>query len=144
MTIIITVVSGVFVFVLGQFFLKLVLEPLVSFKESLGLLSAYCLKNRASITNANASLDEQDELRKIISTILAKKEATPFYSQIAWLLRLPDEENLLKACQKLNLIAYEMCRDTAKHKTGTAGCSEIIFNLHDTSSLLGLRLDYQV
>ncbi|WP_228010110.1 MULTISPECIES: hypothetical protein [unclassified Vibrio] len=77
MSVLLTVVSGFLVFVLGQFVLKLVLEPIVSFKEALGSLSAFCLKNRAKITNANASLDDQNELRQIISIILSKKRSNP-------------------------------------------------------------------
>ena len=142
MTIFITVISGFSIFVLGQFFLKLVLEPIVAFKESLGMLSAFCLKNRAKITNAHASLDHQEELRQLISTILAKKEATLFYSKLAWVLHLPSDSSVLKACRKLNLVAYEMCKDSARHKTGTVGCTEIVFNLHDASKLLRLRLDF--
>ncbi len=143
MAILLTVVSGFLVFVLGQFFLKLVLEPIVSFKEALGSLSAFCLKNRAKITNANASLDDQNELRQIISTILSKKEAIPFYIKISWLLNLPSENNLLNACKNLNLIAYEMCKETARHKDGTVGCTQIVFELHATSKLLDLRLDFE-
>ena len=37
-----TILAGVSVFVIGQFVLKLILEPIVSFKESLGALSAFC------------------------------------------------------------------------------------------------------
>ena len=142
MTIFITVISGFLIFVLGQFFLKLVLEPIVAFKESLGLLSAFCLKNREKISNANASLEHQEELRLLISTILAKKESTLFYVKLAFLLNLPDEDSILKACQKLNLVTYEMCKDTARHKTGTVGCTEILFNLQDASKLLRIRLDF--
>ncbi|ELB2836537.1 hypothetical protein [Vibrio alginolyticus] len=143
MSVLLTVVSGFLVFVLGQFVLKLVLEPIVSFKEALGSLSAFCLKNRAKITNANASLDDQNELRQIISIILSKKEAIPFYSKVARLLKLPREVDLLKACKNLNFVAYEMCKDTATHKTGTVGCTQIVFELHATSDLLDLRLDFE-
>ncbi len=38
-----TILAGVSVFVIGQFVLKLILEPIVSFKESLGALSASVL-----------------------------------------------------------------------------------------------------
>ncbi|QKU90880.1 hypothetical protein HPY16_14475 [Vibrio cholerae] len=143
MSVLLTVVSGFLVFVLGQFVLKLVLEPIVSFKEALGSLSAFCLKNRAKITNANASTGDQSELRQIISTILSKKEAIPFYSKVARLLKLPSEVNLLKACMNLNFVAYEMCKDTATHKTDTVGCTKIVMELHVASNLLDLRLDFE-
>ncbi|HCH5920277.1 TPA: hypothetical protein NK048_004818 [Vibrio parahaemolyticus] len=143
MSVSLTVLSGFLVFVLGQFVLKLVLEPIVSFKEALGSLSAFCLKNRAKITNANASLNEKSELRQIISTILSKKEAIPCYSKVARILRLPSEIDLLKACQNLNFVAYEMCKDTVTHPKGTVDYTKIVYLLHATSGLLALRLDFE-
>lgn len=143
MSVLLTVVSGFLVFVLGQFVLKLVLEPIVSFKEALGSLSAFCLKNRSKITNANASLDDQDELRLIISTILSKKEAIPFYPKVARLLRLPSEVDLLNACKNLNFVACEMCKDTATHTQDITGCMKIVMELHTTGNLLDLRLDFE-
>ncbi|EKO3594195.1 hypothetical protein P0F40_003530 [Vibrio metschnikovii] len=139
MTFFLTIITGFSIFVLGQFFLKLVLEPIVAFKESLGSLSAFCLRNRASITNAAATLEEQNELRLIVSTILSKKHAIPFYSQLSSVLGLPSSENLLLACQNLNFVAYEMYKET----TMTKQYGQIVFKLHETSKLLGLRLDFE-
>ncbi|WP_182037418.1 hypothetical protein [Vibrio diabolicus] len=138
-----TVITGFLIFVSGQFFLKLVLEPIVAFKESLGSLSAFCLRNRAKITNANASLEEQNELRLIISTMLSKKQAIPFYTQLSSVLGLPNSENLLLACKNLNFVAYEMYKETAMHKDTTVGCTKIVMELHETSKLLDLRLDFE-
>ena len=84
-----TIIAGVTVFVLGQFVLKLVLEPIVSFKESLGNLSAFCLRNRSKISNANATSELSDELKQITATIISKKQAIPFYSALAYPLGLP-------------------------------------------------------
>lgn len=66
MSIFLTIFAGVSVFVLGQFILKLVLDPIVSFKESLGTLSAFFLRHQAKITNANASDKMQNELKILI------------------------------------------------------------------------------
>ncbi|MFW9711373.1 hypothetical protein V3H24_23455 [Vibrio parahaemolyticus] len=143
MTFFLTIITGFLIFVSGQFFLKLVLEPIVAFKESLGSLSAFCLRNRGRITNAAATLDEQNELRLIVSTILSKKQAIPFYSRLSSFLGLPSSENLLLACKNLNFVAYEMCKETAMHKEGTVGCTKIVFELHETSKLLDLRLDFE-
>lgn len=136
-------ISGFLIFVFGQFFLKLVLEPIVAFKESLGSLSAFCLRNQGKITNGNATLEEQNELRLIISTILSKKQAIPFYAELSAVLVLPNSENLLLACKNLNFVAYEMYRETDMHEDTTVKYEKIVMELHKTSKLLDLRLDFE-
>lgn len=74
-----TILAGVSVFVIGQFVLKLILEPIVSFKESLGALSAFCLRHTAKITNCAATPDDRKEMHLVISMILVKKQGIPFY-----------------------------------------------------------------
>ncbi|KAB7693158.1 hypothetical protein GBN24_04290 [Plesiomonas shigelloides] len=125
MTILFSVISGVIVFITCQFFLKLVLEPIVSLKESLGLLSAFCLKNQAKLINANATLEQQQELNKIISTILSKKESIPFYKQLAKILRLPNDSDLLEGCKNMNLIAYNMYAGTCTEENKSITYSTI-------------------
>ena len=54
-SIVFTILTGVSIFVIGQFVLKLVLDPIVTFKTVLGELSAFFLKEQAKITNATAT-----------------------------------------------------------------------------------------
>lgn len=137
-----TILAGVTVFVIGQFILKLVLEPLVSFKESLGELSAFFLRNRAKITNANATLEMQDEVKRLGSTLISKRQAIPLYRVFAFLLRMPSEKNIIESCRSLNAISAEMVKDTSRHKGGLQGPVEILMELQKISELLGVRLDY--
>ncbi|MGL6002404.1 MAG: hypothetical protein ACRCZ4_09960 [Plesiomonas sp.] len=142
MTILLTVISGVLIFITCQFFLKLVLEPIVSFKESLGLLSAFCLNNQAKLLNANATTEQQQELKRIISIILSKRETIPFYKQLVKLLRLPNDCKLLQGCKNMNLIAYEMCAETCTNENKSKTCDTIYNELKSTSKLLKIRLDF--
>lgn len=137
-----TILAGVSVFVLGQFILKLVLEPIVSFKESLGNLSAFCLRYRAKITNANASLELQNELKVLISTILSKSQSIPFYSAFAKVLGLPNQSSIIESCRILNGISYEMVRETSQHHGKLQGPAQILMDLQRVSELLKVRLDY--
>jgi hypothetical protein len=137
-----TILAGVSVFVIGQFISKLILDPVVSLKESIGELSAYCLRNRAKITNANATLEMQDELKRLGSTIISKKQAIPFYRLIAFVLRLPSEKNIIESCRSLNAISTEMVKDTSRHQGKLQGPIEILMELQSISELLGVRLDY--
>jgi len=70
--------SGVSVFVLGQFVLRLVLDPIVEFKKTLGELSALFLMEQASITNAKATPKTQEDLRRLSSTLVSNKQAIPY------------------------------------------------------------------
>lgn len=137
-----TILAGVLVFVLGQFILKLVLEPIVSFKESLGNLSAFCLRYRAKITNANASLEHQNELKVLISTILSKSQSIPFYSAFARVLGLPDQASVIESCRLLNSISYEMVKETSRHQGNLEGPVQIVMDLQRVGELLRVRLDY--
>ena len=47
-----TILSGVFIFVLGQFVLKLVLDPIVSLRNVFGEISALFLREQRNIVNA--------------------------------------------------------------------------------------------
>lgn len=141
-SIFLTVMVGVSVFVFSQFILKLVLEPIVSFKESLGSISGFFLRYNAKITNGNADSELQDELRVLVSTVISKKEAIPFYRFFGFILGLPSERKLLEGCRNLNYVGYEMNKDTAP-SSGKPNCIEISKHLNETADLLKIRLDYR-
>jgi hypothetical protein len=107
-SIFLTILSGVSVFVLGQFVLKLVLELIVSLKNVFGELSALFLREQASITNANADEKIQNEMRRLSSSILAHRQAIPFYKYVSFILRLPNDKSLYNACGALNIISYKV------------------------------------
>ncbi len=130
------VVSGFLVFVSGQFVLKLVLEPVVSFKESLGALSAFCLANSAGISNANASKAHRAEFREVKAAVLSKKAAVPWYTAIAFLLALPEESALRKADELLNEVGYGMVGE------GRLSAIETTQTLRNAGQLLGIRVFY--
>ena len=144
-TLFFTIFSSLLIFVLGQYFLKLIFEPIIAFKESLGALSAFCLMNRAIITNAHASLEHQKELLQLTSIILSKKEAILGYSILARskCFNIPSERNILNACQKLNLVTGGMCPNTDSNKRTTVSCTRVFSELHDVSKLLNIRLDFE-
>jgi hypothetical protein len=141
-SIFLTVMAGVSVFVVSQFILKLVLEPIVSFKEALGGISGFFLRYNAKITNGNADADLQHELRILVSTVISKKEAIPFYRFFGFFLGLPSEKGILEGCRNLNFVGYEMNKDTAS-TSGAPNCIEISNHLNEAADLLKIRLDYR-
>ncbi len=136
-----TVMAGVLVFVLSQFILKLVLEPIASFKESLGSLSAFGLLYHRIIVNGTANSELQHDLRIIISTLLSKKEAIPFYSIVGFIMGFPTGKKLLEGCRKLNYVGTEMNKDTAM-QPGSPNCIEITEHLYAAGELLKARVNY--
>jgi len=103
-----TIFVGVSVFVLGQFFLKLVLDPIVELKKTLGNLSALFLREQNPIVNARGSNELQTELNRLSSSLLANRQAIPWYKHMACLFGLPTEEGLLKGTESINFIAYHL------------------------------------
>ena len=105
-----TIISGVFIFVIGQFILKLALDPIVSLKNVFGEISALFLREQSKITNAHGTIEIQNEIQHLSASILAHKQAIPYYKIFALLLRLPNEEALLKACGALNVVSYQIVK----------------------------------
>lgn len=141
-SILLTILSGVTVFVFGQFILKLVLDPIVSFKESLGGLAVFCLKYRAKLTNITATLEMQSELRNIISTIISKHQAIPCYDIFSKALQLPSEKDIFESCRLLNLVAYGIVKETSQNQGSLNDSVNIIMTLNKVSKLLKIKLDY--
>ena len=136
-----TVMAGVGVFVASQFILKLVLEPIISFKESLGSLSAFGLLHHSKIVNGNANSELQHDLKIIISTLLTKKEAIPLYCIVGFFLRFPTGKKLLEGCRMLNYVGTEMNKDTAR-QSDSPDCIEITEHFYAAGVLLKTRVNY--
>lgn len=137
-----TILAGVSVFVVGQFVLKLVLEPIVGFKESIGEVAAFCLRYRAKITNRRATLEMQEDLKCLIASMRAKRQAIPFYRLLRYVFALPSDKNLVAACQSMNLVSMEMVKETSRQNEDLPGCIEIMWEIQNVETCLNIRLDY--
>lgn len=97
--------AGVTVFVLGQFIIKLILDPLVRFREGLGEVSALFLRHQAKITNANGDDEISRQIKEAGSQLIARKQAIPLYWAVHRIFRLPSNQELLRGCKGMNFIA---------------------------------------
>jgi len=103
------VLIGVVIFILSQYFLKLVLEPAINFRKVLSDISYALLYNQAKIANA---VTDDKELHFKISELSAQLRSTayliPAYSFWSFLkvFGLPKKENILMACHELNLLSF--------------------------------------
>lgn len=137
-----TIIAGVTIFVIGQFILKLILEPIVGLKETLGEVSSLFLREQSGFINDNVNKDVQNEVIRLSSMILAKKQAILLYSVFAKILRMPSASNLIEGCRSLNLISYLVIKnssDTLQRKSHTR---EIYEEMKLVSEHLKIHITY--
>ena len=116
---ILPVIVGVLVFAISQYFLKLILEPIIHFRKVLSDISHTLLFNQAAITSGT----NEDEIlmRKIheLSALLRSSVyMIPFYNYLykAHIFGLPEKENILLSCRELNRLSYGV--NVSKDKEG--------------------------
>ncbi|AWB72133.1 hypothetical protein [Vibrio cholerae] len=100
--VLVTVLSGVSVFVLGQIILKLFLEPVIALKTLFGEISGFFLKEQPQIIGASASDETRDKFHRFAALLLAQRNAIPFYFITRLLFGLPSLKSLNSAAMSLN------------------------------------------
>ncbi len=137
-----TIIAGVTIFVLGQFVIKLMLEAIVEFKEVLGEVSALFLREQSGFINNNVSQDVQNEIKRLSSMVLAKKQAILLYSIFSRILRMPSEVYVLKGCHSLNLISYLVMKDPSSSGVKRAHTWEVYKEMKLISKYLKIQIMY--
>ena len=107
MTPLIAVLVGVSVFVVSQYFLKLVLEPITRVRRAIADVCSTVLFRQAKITNATHHLETSDELRRASSQLRASISEVRCYSFLSRLsvFGIPARSDARNACRWLNLMA---------------------------------------
>ncbi|MEH1947986.1 MAG: hypothetical protein V7K77_13680 [Nostoc sp.] len=101
-----TIISGIFVFILGQLALKLIIEPIQEFRKTLADI-AFALIEYANIySNPGCAGNElenkaSEELRKLSSRLNAQIYLIPGYTNISKLFKLPSKANRVEATREL-------------------------------------------
>lgn len=106
MSVFITIISGVAVFVLGQVFLKLVIEPVQEAKRTISKIRIELFRNAHLIHNADKLKKEQkstlfESFRLLAAELVAATEVIPFYNKFSNLFSLPTQENMKNASKNL-------------------------------------------
>jgi hypothetical protein len=108
------IVIGVIVFALSQYFLKLILEPIIQFRKLLSEISHTLLFYQKELLDGNF---DDHSLHQEIAGLSARLRASvyliPFYNFLFKLkiFGLPKRENILLACWKLNILSYPRIKD---------------------------------
>ena len=116
----ISIIGGVIVFSISQYFQKFILEPVLEYRKTLSDISQILLLNQGTILNGGPSHGEstyspdQERLKNNIHALSARlrtySKVIPFYdfSQKLRIFGLPTKKDLLGACHSLNAIGYSV------------------------------------
>ncbi|ULN67039.1 hypothetical protein MID13_18145 [Vibrio gigantis] len=139
--ILVTVLSGVSVFVFGQILLKLFIEPVVTLKTTFGEISGLFLREQPKIIGATAKVETREDMFRFASLLLAQKSAIPFYCFTRLLFGLPSEKALLSAARSLNRLG-SLTNEKAPDITGENKYKAVLDSMKNISDKLKIITDY--
>lgn len=150
MTFVSTVLGGVLIFILGQFLLKIIIEPMMELKKSLGALSYILLLHHSKISNATLNEDVANEIKNRSVDILSKANVVTDSRIILKIFGLPSKPNILLAMKSLNRIYYCLL-EGARHFESSASFNskktdfaiEASDAISKASKLLKLKIDHE-
>ena len=116
MAIFATIITGLLVFILGQIFLKWIIEPIQELRKVISEVVFYVANLYATIQNAKtvdkfSAIDAGKHLERLGASLLASQQLIPFYKRIRKIFRLPTSQDILSASKKLSLISKSMFGD---------------------------------
>lgn len=134
MTIFLTVLSGVIVYVLGQLALKLVIEPGHEFKRTVAdIAHALIMIDGVFVrTDQKKSEEVSAQLRELSARLYAHVYLINYITSL--IFRVPTRKKLLNAMQELNRLSYIIGSPEALSKQPT----EALSSLRDLVMALGI------
>ena len=106
MTIFLTILAGVTTFVLGQIFLRLLVEPVHELKRTISDIAVALIQHANVYCNPGVAGEDKErevawELRSLASRLNAQMYLVPAYSKIHGLFGLPASPKILQAMRHL-------------------------------------------
>ncbi len=140
-TVFLTVLSGVLVFVVGQVFLKLVIEPVHQLKKTMAEISHTFIRYAYVIHNPDVVTPELrdevfDKLRQLSGQLYSDMALIPLYGLFGKVFFLPGRSKVYKSATNLIAVANWMCS-----KNNYKQFDHIIKNIQDACDNLGLYID---
>lgn len=113
MTIFITIITGVFVFVLGPIVLKWMIEPIQKLREVIAEVMFYLASDYSDIHNASSvekvvALSAGKTLKNLGARLVSSQQLIPYYEKLHKIWKLPKPEDIVKASKRLLLINKSM------------------------------------
>ena len=137
-----TLVGAIILFLVSQYFLKLVFEPLSRVRRTLADISSTTLFHQAKITNGHADEEIATELRKLSASLRAAVFEVRFYRWAAKISGVPSEESARAACQQLNLLSSGMKPAAQDAMPNTNWAAANTLALEKLGNLLGIQTKY--
>jgi hypothetical protein len=137
-----TLIGAVLLFLLSQYLLKFVFEPLSRVRKTLADISSTTLFHQAKITNGHADEDVAMELRKLSAGLRAALFEVRFYRYFAKICGVPSEENARRACHELNLLSAGMRPTGQAAMRNTNWAERNTLALEKLGDLLGIQTRY--
>ena len=141
-----TIVVGVIVFAASQYVLKLILEPITSFRRTLSDISSTILFHQARITNARPDDAISQELKRLSASLRAGMNEIRFYGFLSELriFGIPPRARIREACRELNLVSHAMSPvsreiEPSKNKDWPSENTRAIYRIGE---LLGVSTSY--
>lgn len=144
MTFVLTVISGTLIFVVGQIFLKLVIEPALELRKTLGDVSKTLLIHQARLTNANPDNDIASTLISDSAELLSRSDVVLCYAFAEKIFNLPSKSEILLASRELNGMSYTMRKDNPDNITKkTKFAEDNTTAIKNVGELLKLQTTYE-
>ena len=105
-TFVLTIMGGVFVFVLGQISLKFFIEPIHELRSHIGKIADALIFYANVYANPGCTAEQEqrnasDELRKLASELMARTAVVPLYGFACLIRALPSLSDIRKAHRAL-------------------------------------------
>ncbi|MDC8450810.1 MAG: hypothetical protein LV473_20995 [Nitrospira sp.] len=136
-TVVLTVISGVLVYVLGQLIVKFVIEPVQETKKLIGYIAHSLIEHANVISNPDVTSKEDkiatsQAIRKLSAELRAQLYLVPKYHVTAFIFRLPSREKMLSATTSLMGLSNGMFGKTTKDYEWNA---KRVQNIHSSLGL---------
>ncbi len=143
-TFILTIIGGVFIFLLGQIALKLIIEPVQELKKTLGKVSNLLLLHQAKISNRAYNDEISHKISSISAEMLSQSRVVLGYNKVRIIFGLPSISNIANASRELNYISYGL-REINKEADDNHQVSVLNINksLREIGALLKIDTTYE-
>lgn len=148
MTMLITVVAGVLVFLVGQIALKCIIEPVQQLKATIARVSNLLLLYQAKLMNASCEDVIAEDIKRLSADIISDSYHVLCFPLFRLAFGLPSRQALLNAAKELNLLHYGML-PAARRSDLDSGFGSIqatamrnIASMKLIGKLLGVMTDY--
>ncbi len=107
-----TIISGVIVFILGEYILKLIILPVNELKMVIAQIQSLCLRNTSAINSTIENPEMANQFYDVSTNLLIKSQSITFYKYSRYGLDLPSENDLLEVSKRLNMIGGFLMRSS--------------------------------